>query len=119
MKLSRWVLLVTIAGCASESSSITAPEPQIVTPPCSEPASLLGHFDPQAAGYIVIYRAGTDAQLETERLAAKYGFVARFVYTHATQGFSALLEPTALALVRCEPTVSYAEFNSRVSIAGM
>jgi len=88
----------------------------VVSPLCAEPAPLLGH--PQASGYIIMYRAGTDGQRETDRLAAQYQFTARFVFTHGTQGFSAALAPEVLAAVRCEPSVSFTEYNATVTIAG-
>ncbi len=90
----------------------------IVSPPCAEPAPLLGHVNPQVGGYIVMYRAGTDGQQETGRLAAKYQFTPRFVFTHGTQGFSALLAPDVLAAVRCEPSVSFTEYNAAVTVVG-
>ena len=88
----------------------------IGSPPCAEPAPLFGH--PQGGGYIVMYRAGTDGQQETDRLAAKYQFTPRVVFTHGTQGFSALLAPDVLAAVRCEPSVSFTEYNAAVTIVG-
>jgi hypothetical protein len=90
----------------------------VVSPPCAEPAPLLGHFNPQVGGYIVMYRAGTDGQQETDRLAAKYQFTPRFVFTHGTQGFSGLLAPDVLASVRCEPSVSFTEYNAAVTVVG-
>jgi len=64
----------------------------------------------------VMYRTGTDGQQETGRLAAKDQFTPRFVFTHGTQGFSALLAPDVLAAVRCEPSVSYTEYNAAVTV---
>ena len=119
MKLPRWVLLGALAGCASEPFSTAATQPQVVTPPCPEPAPLLGQFDPQVGGFIVMYQPGTDGQAETDRLASKYDFTPRFVYTHGTTGFSAALQPEVLAAVRCEISVSFAEYNGRVSTAGL
>ena len=55
---------------------------------------------------------------ETDRLAAQYQFTARFVFTHGTQGFSAQLAPEVLAAVRCEPSVSFTEYNGTVTVAG-
>ena len=118
MKLPCMVLLTVVAGCAPEQSSIAGPAPEVVPPPCAEPAPLLGHFNPQVGGYIVMYRAGTDGQQETDRLVAKFQFTPRFVSTHGTQGFSALLEPVVLAGVRCEPSVSFTEYNAAVTVVG-
>jgi len=88
----------------------------VVSPPCAEAAPLLGH--PQARGYIIMYRAGTDGQRETDRLAAQYQFTARFVFTHGTPWFSAQLAAEVLAAVRCEPSVSFTEYNATVTVAG-
>jgi hypothetical protein len=109
--------LVLVLGC--DRTSVIEPVPptvQIVTPPCEGPAPLLGQFDPQVPAYIVVYRDGTDAELETGRLSVKYGFQPRFVYTHALTGFSAELTAQVVAEMRCETAVDYVQFVQRVSI---
>lgn len=64
-----------------------------------------GTFNPAAPGFIVDYRSGVDPIATTQELEVKYSFSARHVYT-ALPGFAAELSPTALAGVRCEPTVA-------------
>lgn len=82
---------------------------------CSEPAPLLGQKT-EAPGYIVAFRAGTNATRETARLAERYGFTPRHVYTHALLGFSAELTDAALAGVRCAATVESVEHNGIATI---
>lgn len=79
---------------------------------CTSLAPLYGTPDPAAPGYLVVFKAGTDAVATTERLSAKYGFVPREVYTAALSGFSAELTDSALAGVRCEPEVNFVEHNA-------
>src|SRR5664279_2310918 len=109
------VLLLSI-GC-SDHGLVGPPSDQIQTP-CANPARLLGQSDPQAPGYIVVYHDVVNGEQETARLAARYGFAPRFVYTHALPGFSSELAPSVVAAVRCEATVDYVAYDSRVSIAG-
>ena len=119
MRVSSLLCVVLLISC--DATSRVAPLPptvDIVQPLCENPAPLLGQFDPQAPRYIVVYRAGVDAGAETDRLATKYGFQPRFVYTHALGGFSAELAPSVVAAVRCEATVDYMEFVQRFTIDG-
>lgn len=111
------VLLVAVLTISCQDA--TAPESstfELLQPPCMMPAPVLGQFDPRVPGFIVLFERGVDAAQETPRLASLYGFTPRFIYTHALQGFSAELTPRALAALRCEPSVHYAEFDARVSI---
>src|SRR5262249_23626446 len=102
------------------TSAVTPPPPtvEIVKPPCLSPAPLLGQFDPAVPRYIAVYRDGVDPGAETDRLATKFGFQPRFVYTHALAGFSAELSPPVVASVRCEARVDYVEFDQRITIDG-
>ncbi len=86
--------------------------------PCDDPAPLLGAPDPEAPGYIVTFHDGVDAQQETERLAALYGFRPRHVYRFTLRGFSAELSPESLESLRCEPAVKSVRYDSSVSIDG-
>lgn len=95
----------TVLSCAS---------PVDVPVQCVTPAPLLGERDAGAPGYIVVYRPGTDPVSETNRLATRYGFTPMFVYQHALQGFGADLSASALAGVRCEPSVDHVSFNASV-----
>jgi len=117
----RFGLLLPVLLVACDSTSAVAPVPltvEIVRPPCEHPAALLGEFDPQAPRYIVVYRDSVDAEAETARLAAKYEFQPRFVYTHVPGGFSAELTPPVVADVRCEAKVDNMEFDQRITIEG-
>ena len=89
-----------------------------VVPLCAAPAPLLGKFDPEAPGYIVVFHPGVDPAVETARLAARYGFQPTYVYGAALRGFAAALSPTVVAAVRCEASVSYAEHDAIATIAG-
>jgi hypothetical protein len=108
------VVSVIVAGC---SESAFAPEAIVVQPRCVAPAPLLGSFDPGAPHFIVVFDQGIESSDETPRLAERYGFTPRFVYTHALEGFSAALEPGVVAAIRCERSVRYVEYDGVVSIA--
>jgi hypothetical protein len=110
-----WVVLGVLAACGPDT--VAAPD-NALQPPCVLPAPLVGEFDPQAPHFIVIYRDGVDSQKETDRLAQLYGFEPRFVYQYAIQGFSAELEPSVLASVRCEVTVDYVAYDGSVHATG-
>ena len=112
-------LVMPVAVFTIGCQDATAPKShtfKLLQPSCSSPAPVLGRFDPDAPGFIVVFKGGVDAAQETPRLASLYGFTPRFIYTHALQGFSAQLTPSALAAVRCESSVNYAEFNARMTI---
>ena len=119
MRLTGLHFLVFLVACdANRAIAPVPPTVEIVQPPCESPAALLGEFDPAAPGYIVVYREGVDAAGETDRLAMKYGFQPRFVYTHVLGGFSAELTPQTVAAVRCEATVDYVQFAHRMRLDG-
>jgi hypothetical protein len=86
-----------------------------LVPACADSAPLLGTPDPAAPGYIVRFRDSVDAQAEASRLAARYGFVIRFVYQAAIKGFSADLSPATVTALRCEPSVAYIEYDGVVT----
>ena len=112
MRVLGLLSLVLLGAC--DRTSLVAPPPptvEIVPPLCERPAPLLGRFDARSPGYIVDLGDGVDAALETARLAAKYGFEPRHVYTYVLGGFSAELTPTVVAAIRCEATVNSVEFN--------
>jgi hypothetical protein len=84
---------------------------------CLQPAPLYGSFDPAAPGFIVVFRDGVPAAAEAARLSARYCFQPKHVYQFALLGFSAELEPAALASIRCEASVRYVEHDG-VATAG-
>jgi hypothetical protein len=82
--------------------------------PCPDPAPLRGTPDPAAPGYVVVFRDGTDVDAALAGLAREPGVEPHHVYRSALLGFSATLEPAALAAVRCHPAVDYVEHDAPV-----
>jgi hypothetical protein len=103
--------LLVLSACEDALAPVAEPEPA-----CTDPAPLVGEYDPRAPGYLVMFHSGIDAAAETERLAIKYGFEPRYVFP-VTSGFSADLDSATLAALRCEPTVSYVAYNAIVETA--
>ena len=116
MRLPGLLCLVFLVACDRPPVGPPPPTVEIVPPPCDSPAPLLGQFDPRASGYIVDLRDGVDAAQETDRLAARYGFAPRHVYTYVLGGFSADLTPAVVAAVRCEASVNNVEFNQLFTV---
>ena len=115
------VLSLALAGtvaCGSADSNGPGPVDSLAAlqPPCADPAPLLGGPDPRATGFIVVFHGTIDAELETARLAAAYGFQPRHVWTTALEGFSADLSREVVAGLRCESSVDFLEHNQVVSI---
>ena len=79
---------------------------------CAQPVAVLGTYDPAAPDFIIQYRDGIDPVAETNRLAARYGFTAKFVYTAAFRGFAAALTPDVVANLQCEPSVALIEHDA-------
>jgi hypothetical protein len=69
-------------------------------------------------GYIVVFHDSVDGAQETARLAAEYGFEPTHVYRYALQGFSANLQPSVVAKVRCEPSVELVEHDQLFTLDG-
>ena len=106
------VVAVLAAACspAPTAPKLTPPPaPRVVAPPCSAPAQLLGSYS--IPGYIVAFHDTIDATAETARLASKYQFTPRHVYTIALRGFSAPLADTVVAALRCERSVHSIEYD--------
>jgi hypothetical protein len=83
-----------------------------MAPHCNTPAPLKGSYDAKNKGYIVKFHDGTDARVETERLANVHGFALRRVFAVDTGGsFSAEMSPSTLAAIRCEMSVDYVEYD--------
>lgn len=101
-------IVASATAVAVACRDASAPE----SPPCAQPAPLLGTYDPAAPSVIVQYRSGVDAAAETARLAAKYRFTPTYVYTSAIQGFSAQVSSSTVANLRCEATVAAVEHDS-------
>jgi hypothetical protein len=115
-RLAVGVLSLTLAGTAacgsSDPSGPASAEPlAVLQPPCEHPAPLLGAPDPRAPGFIVVFHATIEAELETARLAAAYGFQPRYVWTAALEGFSADLSREVVAELRCVSSVDFVEHD--------
>jgi hypothetical protein len=104
--------LLIAAGCSAVEPAVEA---TLLPTSCEDPLPIEGTFTPEAPGYIVMFRDGTDAAAETARLAGRYGFTPNFVY-EAVGGFAGLLEPEAVAGIRCEPSVMIIEHDGVVTI---
>jgi hypothetical protein len=107
---SLWLALACAAGCRGAGGSLA--------PRCVSPAPLLGKFDPAAPGYIVLFRDQVDPVAETQRLATRYSFTPRYVYTAALKGFAADLQPPVAAALQCEPSVASLEYDAAGHVAG-
>jgi hypothetical protein len=66
----------------------------------------------------VVFHDQVDPTAETQRLATRYGFTPRYVYTAALKGFAADLQPPVVAALQCEPSVASMEHNAAAGIAG-
>jgi hypothetical protein len=84
--------LFWLVGCGKSSSDL-----------CSNPTPVLGTFAPAAPGYLILYQDGVDAQTETSRLAALYGFQPTSVWSFG--GFAATFSGNVLEHLRCEPSI--------------
>lgn len=108
------LLLLASAACGSDPSG---PDVQLATGECGAPAPLTGSAHPALPNaYIVVFKDGTDARAASNAIAARYGFQTRFIYEHALPGFAAVMDPVALASVRCESSVKYVEHDMLITI---
>ena len=105
------LFLVATAACSAVAESSADGR-------CRSPAPLEGRSSAGTPGYIVVFRDGTDARVETDRLARRLRFTPRHVYTSAILGFAATLTAPQLAAVRCTPSVRYVEHDAPASTAG-
>lgn len=101
-----------LAGCDLQSP--TAPVLE-----CANPAPL--HTKPRRVpgSYIVIFRPGTDASAEADRLRAKYQLRVTSVWESALLGFAVGdASPFTIAKLRCEPSILLIEENQYGEYAG-
>ncbi len=107
----RLAVFVVVAACSKEPTSPIAS--RVVAPACTNPAPLVGQFNPRAPLLLVIFRDGVAADAEISDLTAKFAFtpVLRWPF-----GFAALLTPEALAGVRCEASVRLVEHDGLLTI---
>lgn len=129
------LLLILLIGCGAELP--TSPGPSFASgeisaqntnrrrvtspvremaPQCAAPAPF-HKFSCVAPGYVVVYKEGTNAEMVTAQLEAKYGFRALAVW-QTVPAFAALLSVQAVAALRCEPTIWFVEENAKSSVFG-
>ena len=88
----------------------------IITPQCSEPASLtVARPGTEAKGWIVLLQDETPSSYVTNVLAPRYGFTPDMVY-EAVPGFAAELTAQQIASLRCESSVLLLEQNAMVPV---
>jgi hypothetical protein len=87
-------------------------EGEIVAPSCANPAPIKLAVNP-ADGWIVLFHAGTNANVLAPALASKYGFTPIHIYNDALSGFAAVLPQATIAQLRCETAVKVIEQNAR------
>lgn len=114
MRSAGLVMFLSVAAGCGESA--LSPDPSLMRPPCLAPAPLGGEFDPRAPHFIVVFKDGIESSDETPRLAERYGFTPRYVWSDALEGFSAEHDPELLAAIRCEPSVAYVTYDGVVRI---
>ena len=94
-------LIVTdIAGCADTRSY------RDISPLCKAPASLRGHFDARAPGFVIELQPTAEAASVASDLAIRFGFPLRPLYPAGslivTTGW---MTPRTVAALRCDPAV--------------
>ena len=111
------VLPVLLAACASDGSTPLESR-SLLAPACEQPAPLLGAADAGLPdSYIVVFTSAVnDAAAATDDLARRYGFMPKYVYDSALDGFAAMLPADVLESVRCEPLVDYVEHDQRMHL---
>jgi hypothetical protein len=84
--------------------------PQILKPPCQNPAKLEGHWDRRAPGYIVSLKPGPDFRTSADAFIERHGLHARGT---SERSFSVGdIDPEMLATLRCEPFVKAVIHNA-------
>lgn len=101
MTVRRVLLLGVVMTACQEPLGPAA----VLPPPCRQPAPLDGTYTPAAPGYLVMFRPGTDATQEVQRLTARYDFAADAVWTSVGGFLSSDLTPSVVARLRCEAAV--------------
>jgi hypothetical protein len=99
-----WLLgaltLFGISGCADSRSH------RDISPLCTAPAKLEGHFDARAPGLVIELRPTAEAASVASDLAIRYGFPLRPLYSGdsliVTTGS---MTPQTVAALRCDPAV--------------
>jgi len=105
---------------ASLLLALTAPAESlsVITPACSQPARLEGHFDGSPSISVLLKADVPDSQAVALALSKKYGFRILWVLRATGKGFIAsLLTPSEIAKLRCEPDVEIISYAQKTSIS--
>jgi len=65
--------LINLVGCGKSEESYSAAL-------CANPVVVLGSFNPDATGYLLLFHNGIDIQVEINRLATLYGFHPTYIF---------------------------------------
>lgn len=79
---------------------------------CASPALVEGSGTAAVPSMIVVFKSSVKPRVQTLELVQKYGFQVVHFYEAALPGFSAKLPYSTIAQLRCEPAVSYLQFDS-------
>jgi hypothetical protein len=112
--LTTAAMCLAAAGCTAAAPAPSDPSSMSSSPveaSCAHPVPLSGTLDAHAPGYIVVFRAGVKTSTEAARIASVYGIASMDVLT-LIPAFSAELDDDVRDRLRCEPSVSYVEYNS-------
>ena len=104
------VATLLIAACAAV--------PEVIEPPCSNPAPLSGRYHRSTPGYLVaVAKNVTNIESLAHELAGKYEFKPESIMNRVKMFSVETLTPEALAGLRCEPTIRDISFNEPTRIA--
>lgn len=99
--------------------SLHAAEPALLSPTCKNPAPLKGKWDPQASGYIIVYKKDlADPAKATAHIASKHGLTVDHDLASVGMFSTRKITPRQLAKLRCESQIAFIEYDSSVSISG-
>jgi hypothetical protein len=104
------VATLLIAACAAV--------PEVLEPPCSDPAALSGKYHRSTPGYLVtVAESVTNIESLAHELAGRYAFKPGSIMKRIKVFSVQTLTPEALAGLRCEPTIRDISFNEPTRIA--
>ena len=112
----RIFLLLALTGfCAA--AAVAAP---VISPDCPNPAPYVPAPGDVcvAPEHIVLFTDETDAVVATRELEQRCGFSDSEVFTSALEAFVAVVTPSQIACIRCDPRVRVVEENFFVPIPG-
>jgi hypothetical protein len=92
--------------------------PEVIEPPCSNPAPLSGRYHRSTPGYLVaVAKSVTNIESLAHELSGKYEFEPGSIMNRVKMFSVETLAPEALASLRCEPTIRHISFNEPTRIA--